>query len=168
MRTAPVAPTALRAEVNALTASIEMGVSLRPALVAFAGNVNEEAADQVVAALMLAADRPTRSLRSLLTRLAATTRDDIAMRQKVDTSRSKVRTTSQLITLITVVMTLGLVVFNPTYVVAYQSPVGQIMLLVVAAFFAGAYLWLGQAARPPAGARFLVEGHRLTEPAGVR
>jgi Flp pilus assembly protein TadB len=36
----------------------------------------------------------------------------------------------------------GLALFNPSYVEPYNSPVGQVMLAVVLAFFAAGIVWM--------------------------
>src|SRR5204862_105070 len=71
------------------------------------------------------------------------------------------------VTGVTVVFSVGIVVLNPTYVDAYRSPIGQLVLCVVAAFFGGAYWWLARASRPSTTGRFLHAGSSASAPVEV-
>jgi tight adherence protein B len=156
--TAVHAPPPIRADVSWLAASLEGGTSVRTSLRRFAQRLDDPAGDLVVAALILAAEGSPRQLGELLGRLAATTRDTVKMRLRIETGRSRTRSSVKLVTTVTVVFSTGIVVFNPTYVAAYRSPIGQLVLIGVAAFFAGAYWWLAKAGRPTTTTRFLTAG----------
>jgi hypothetical protein len=80
------------------------------------------------------------------------------MRLRIETGRARTRSSVKLVTSVTVLFSVGIVVFNPTYVEAYRTFVGQIVLVGVAAFFAGAYWWLARAGRPTTTGRFLTAG----------
>lgn len=153
--TAAHAPPAIRADVAWLAASLKAGTSVRTSLRRFAQRLDDPAGDLVVAALVLAAEGSPRQLGDLLGRLAATTRDTVKMRLRIETGRARVRSSVQLVTTVTVVFSFGIVILNPTYVQAYRSPTGQLVLVLVAALFAGAYWWLARAARPTRTGRFL-------------
>lgn len=163
--TAAHAPPAIRPDVAWLAASLQAGTSVRNALRRFAQRLDDPAGDLVVAALILAAEGSPRQLGDLLGRLAATTRDTVKMRLRIETGRARVRSSVQLVTAVTVVFSFGIVVLNPTYVQAYRSPTGQLVMAVVALLFAGAYWWLARAARPTRTGRFLTgaPGHGATE-----
>jgi Flp pilus assembly protein TadB len=156
--TARHAPPPIREDVAWLAASLEAGMGNRTALRRFAQRLDDPAGDLVVAALILAAEGSPRQVGDLLGRLAATTREMVKMRLRIETGRARTRSSVKLVTSITVLLSLGIVVFNPTYVEAYRSAVGQVVLVGVAAFFAGAYWWLARAARPSTTGRFLAAG----------
>lgn len=156
--TAAFAPAAIRDEVNGLAGALEAGTSPRTALRRFADRLDDPAGDLVVAALILAAEGSPRQLADLLGRLASSSRDTVRMRLRVETGRARTRSSVKLVTSITVAFSVGIVVFNPTYVDAYQGFVGQDVLLAVAAFFAGAYWWLAHTSREPDHGRFLTAG----------
>jgi tight adherence protein B len=153
--TAAHAPAPIRDEVAGLAAALEAGTSPRTALRRFANRVDDPAGDLVVAALILATEGSPRRLAELLGRLASSSRDTVKMRLRVETGRARTRSSVKVVTSITVTFSVGIIVFNPTYVDAYQGLVGQIVLVVVAVFFAAAYWWLAHAARDPRHGRFL-------------
>jgi Flp pilus assembly protein TadB len=161
--TATFAPAAIRDEVDGLAASLKAGTSPRTALRRFADLVNDPAGDLVVAALILAAEGSPRQLADLLGRLASSSRDTVRMRLRVETGRARTRSSVKLVTSITVAFSVGIVVFNPAYVDAYQGFVGQVVLGAVAAFFVGAYWWLAHTSREPIHGRFLTTGARTGE-----
>ena len=156
--TATFAPTPIRAEVAALAAALRSGTRPRTALRRFAAALDDPAGDLVVAALILAAEGSPRQLGELLGRLAGTTRDTVKMRLRVDTSRARTRSSVKLVTTITVAFSTLVVVLNRTYVDAYSTPVGQTVLVAVAAMFAGAYWWLAHTNRTNPTARLLTPG----------
>ena len=156
--TAAFAPAAIRDEVTGLAAALEAGTSPRTALRRFADLVDDAAGDLVVAALILAAEGSPRQLADLLGRLASSSRDTVRMRLRVETGRARTRSSVKLVTSITVAFSVGIVVFNPAYVDAYQGFVGQVVLVAVAAFFAGAYWWLARTSGETVSGRFLTTG----------
>ncbi len=164
--TAAFAPVALRDEVTALATALESGTAPRTALRRFAEAVDDPAGDLVVAALILASEGSPRHLADLLGRLAAASRDTVTMRLRVETGRARTRSSVRLVTSITVAFSVGIVVFNPTYVEVYSSAIGQVVLAVVAAFFGGAYWWLARSTIESDEGRFLTTTAPTT--AGVR
>lgn len=160
--TAPLAPPPIRPDVTRLAASLEAGTSMRTALRRFAEALDDPAGDLVVAALTLAAEGSPRQLSDLLSRLAATSRDEVKMRMRVETGRARTRSSVKVVTAVTIGFSFALVILNPTYVAAYRSFTGQIVLLAVAAFFAAAYWWLARASITRTTGRFLASGSAPT------
>lgn len=156
--TASHAPPAIRSDVVWLAATLEAGTSMRTALRRFAQRLDDPAGDLVIAALILAAEGSPRQLGDLLGRLAVTTREAVKMRLRVETGRARTRSAVRVVTLVTIVFSTGIVVFNPAYVEEYRQPAGQFVLVVVAAFFGGAYWWLAHASQSHDTARFLTAG----------
>lgn len=156
--TAPHAPPPIRPDVVWLAGAIEAGTSARTSLRRFAQRLDDPAGDLVVAALILAAEGSPRQLGDLLTRLSLTTRETVRMRLRVETGRARTRSSVKVVTSVTVLFSVGIVVFNPAYVEAYRTPVGQLVLVAVALFFAGAYWWLARSSRPSTTGRFLTAG----------
>lgn len=156
--TAPLAPTAIRPAVMHLSASLEAGTSMRTGLRRFAGQLDDPAGDLVVAALILASEGSPRQLGDLLSRLAATSREEVKMRLRIETGRARTRSSVKVVTAVTIAFSFGLVILNPEYVAAYRSVTGQIVLCGVAACFTGAYWWLARSGRPTTTARFLISG----------
>lgn len=156
--TAAHAPPPIRDDVVWLAASLEAGTNARTSLRRFAQRLDDPAGDLVVAALILASEGSPRQLGELLGRLSMTTRDTVRMRLRVETGRARTRSSVKVVTSVTVLFSVGIVVFNPAYVEAYRSPVGQLVLVGVAFFFGGAYWWLARSSRPTTTGRFLNAG----------
>jgi Flp pilus assembly protein TadB len=153
--TAATAPEPIRAQVRELAGGLREGVGLQPALRRFADRLSDPTADLVVAALLLAADRPSANLGPLLGELAVTAREQAAMRQRVAASRARLRTSSRIITAITIAMVVGLVAFNRPWMDAYDSPAGQSVMLIAGGMFAAGLLTLKRMAYLPPPPRLL-------------
>lgn len=143
--TAAVAPEAISAEVTRLAERVGRGEDLVEALLYFVGELDDPMGDKVVAALVLAARRSPGHLADLLGALAEVARDNVAMRQKVDAGRARVRTSMRIITGLTVGFSAMVIVADRDYVAAYRSVEGQVVLASVAALFVGAHLWVEKA-----------------------
>ena len=153
--TAAVAPLAIRAEVATLAVRLD-GERLAPALRGFADEMGDPTLDLVVAALVLAAEHQASRLGELLGSLAQAARDQATMRLRVEAGRARSRTSVKVVVGVTVGLALGLVVLNRGYLAPYSSALGQLVLLLVGAMFAGAFVWLSRMTRPTAPERFLV------------
>ncbi len=156
--TAPVAPLAIRAEVATLAVRLD-GERLAPALRGFADEVADSTMDLVVAALVLAAEHQASRLGELLGSLAQAARDQATMRLRVEAGRARARTSVKVVVGVTAGLALGLAVLNRSYLSPYDTAVGQLVLLMIGAMFAGAFTWLSRMTRPAAPERFLAAGH---------
>ena len=135
LATAGVAPPAIRAEVTVLVRRMEHQ-SLADALAAFGDDVSHPSADLVVAALSIAARMEASDMTGLLSRLAEAIRGEARMRIRVEVGRTRVRTATKVIVGVVGATIALLTVLNRSYLVAYDSPGGQMMLLAVGAIFA--------------------------------
>ena len=77
------------------------------------------------------------------------------MRRRVNAGRRSTRRSVQIVVGVTLAFVGGLVLFNRSYLEPYDSPVGQIVLLVVIAIFAVAFAWLRRLSRFEVPGRFL-------------
>jgi len=161
--TATVAPLPIRAEVATLAVRLE-GERLAPALRGFADEVADPTMDLVVAALVLAAEHQASRLGELLGSLAQAARDQATMRLRVEAGRARSRTSVKVVVGVTAGLALGLAVLNRSYLAPYDSALGQLVLLLVGAMFAGAFVWLARMTRPSAPERFLARPNVLTVP----
>ena len=152
--TAPVAPPPIRREVALLAARLERE-RLAPALRAFADGVADPTCDLVVAALVLAAEHQASRLGELLGSLAAAARDQATMRLRVEAGRARTRTSVKVIVGATCSLALGLAVVDHGFLAPYDSALGQLVLAMVGAMFAGAFAWLAKMSRPDIPERFL-------------
>lgn len=163
--TATVAPLPIRAEVVTLAVRLE-GERLALALRAFADEVADPTCDLVVAALTLAAEHQAQRLGELLGSLAQAARDQATMRLRVEAGRARTRTSVRLIVGATGGLALGLAVLNRGYLAPYDTAVGQLVLLLVGAVFAAAFMWLARMTRPVSVERFLGKSHEFNNSEG--
>ncbi|MHB1720155.1 MAG: type II secretion system F family protein [Acidimicrobiales bacterium] len=163
--TAAVAPLAIQAEVATLAVRLE-GERLAPALRSFADDVADPTMDLVVAALVLAAEHQASRLGELLGSLAQAARDQATMRLRVEAGRARSRTSVKVVVGVTAGLALGLAVLNRSYLTPYDTALGQLVLALVGAMFAGAFVWLSRMTRPSAPERFLAghDGSGIPEP----
>ena len=137
------APSALQPAAVELAERIEArDGTTRQALHAFADQIDDPTADLVALALAAAEEHPTRDLAGLLSSLAATAREQAAMRTRTAVAQARTRTAIRMITAITVGLALVLLVIDRSYLAEYDSATGQVVLLWVAGIFALALRWL--------------------------
>jgi tight adherence protein B len=168
LSTVTVAPEPIRGEVAGLAARLGNREPLGAALRAFAADLADPSADLVVVSLILASEQRARRLGELLGALAAATREEVAMRLRVETQRARTRTSSRLIVVFTIVLAGALILFNRSYLEPFDSAVGQLVLVLVGLAFGAAFWWLQQMTRLDTPERFLktTPGSRAT-PAGA-
>nr|WP_229874174.1 type II secretion system F family protein [Amycolatopsis deserti] len=155
LATAPLAPPAIRAKVGDLAAGIENGERLAPALRRLGERLDDPVGDLVIAALLLAAEHQTRQLADLLGSLAEAARGQASMRMRVEAGRARTRTSVRVIVGTTLAFAVAVVLLNRSYMGAYDSAAGQIVLLGIGGLFAAGFAWLSRIARIPLPDRFL-------------
>lgn len=138
---AEVAPAAIRSEVTALAVRLERE-PLDRVMRSFAEDLAHPSGDLVVTALVLAARGAVGDLNDLLGTLALSAREEAAMRLRVDAARARLRTAVRVIASVTAATALGLILLNRPYLDVYGEPIGQLVLGVVVATWAGALWWL--------------------------
>lgn len=129
--TAAAPPAAIAGEVRRLAQRLRHQ-SLSDALVAFGADLAHPSGDLVVAALTIAARVEASDLTGLLSRLAAAIRDDATMRIKVEVARARLRTSAKIIVGSVAATVALLFLLNRSYLDAYDSVGGQVVLVVVA------------------------------------
>jgi tight adherence protein B len=152
---ARVAPEPIQREVLALAARLDSREPLGPALRAFADQLDDPSADLVIVSLVLAVEQRARHLVDLLGVLATATREEVTMRLRVETARARVRTSARIISLITISLASGLMLFDRGYLRPFGTLVGQLVLLLIGGCFAAAFWWLARMSKVQAAARFL-------------
>jgi Flp pilus assembly protein TadB len=150
------AGAAIRPSLNLMVDRLRIREPLPDALLAFAEDVDDPSADVICAALVLNARLRGPGLRDVLTALAQSTREELDMRRRIESSRKSIRRSVQIDLVIVLSVMGGLTVFNHDYVRAYDSGLGQLVLLVVALIFFGGLMWLRRLATPEKTGRFLV------------
>ena len=158
----------LRGSVRELAARLDGRVPLPEALARFADDVDDPAADMVVASLSLNARQRAGGLDRILTALAASSRAELEMRRKVEHERRALRRQAQRIA----VAVLGFValqaVFARDWVQPYSSALGQVVLTVLAAIFVGAFVRMRSLSDAEPEPRFLVSPDEVTEIASYK
>ena len=149
-----VAPV-LREDLALLADRMRVRVPLPTALRQFADDLDDPTADLIVSALIMNARLRGPGLRQLLSALADTARSELDMRQRVSASRAGTRRSAQIVVIFSIVVMLGLAVFNRSFVAPYSSVQGQLVLLVVVALFAVGMLWMRRLAGVRLPRRFL-------------
>jgi tight adherence protein B len=134
--TAVAPPAAIAPEVRLLAERLRHQ-RLTDALASFGEELDHPSSDLVVAALTIAARMEAADLGSLLSRLAVSIRDDATMRVKVEVGRQRLRTSAKIILGSVGATVVMLMVLNRSYLDAYDTLLGQLMLAVVGGVFAG-------------------------------
>ncbi|WP_028047610.1 type II secretion system F family protein [Cellulomonas sp. URHE0023] len=134
-------PAPLTTEVGALAARLSARWPTEQALRAFADDLDDAAGDFVVASLLLASRRRGPGLSGVLTAVAGSVADEVAVRRKVEAERARPRSTARLVTLITLGVA-TLLMLNGAYLQPYGDGLGQLVLAAIAAAFAGCLLWI--------------------------
>ncbi len=155
LATAPLAPAPIREPTAKLAAQLRAGVTPRDALVQFADEVGDPSADRVVCALLLATTSRAQRLGELLAALADSTRDEVALRLRIETSRASVRSGVRTVVVFSVVFALGLFVLAHAYLAPFGTPTGQVVLAAVGVLYAAGLWLMAMLARPPAPIRLL-------------
>ncbi|MBT8208825.1 MAG: hypothetical protein KJO18_11155 [Acidimicrobiia bacterium] len=133
--TGPVAPDAIAPEVRRFVHRID-DMPLGQALARLGDDLNHPSADLVVAALTNAVRMESRQLGPLLTRLADSIRGDVRMRLRVEVGRARIRTSARIVMGVTAFTVAFLYIFSRELLDVYDTPIGQVWLLVVLGIFA--------------------------------
>lgn len=150
------ASPSIRPQLRLLVDRLRVRVPLAVALQGLADELDDPSADLVVAALILNAKLRGPGLRQVLTSLSEAARAELDMRQRVAAGRTATRRSAQIVMGFSLAVIVLLVVLNPQYVAPYDSTVGQVVLLVVVACFAGGFFWMKQLSGIDTPGRFLV------------
>jgi len=153
--TAYAASPAIAADLQTLADRLRVRVPLPEALQRFADDMDDAGADLIIAALILNARLRGPGLREVLTSLAESARAELEMRQRINAGRRSTQRSVQIVVGVTVLFVVGLSIFNPAYVEPYDSPVGQIVLMVILGLFAAGFLWMRALSRFEMPERFL-------------
>lgn len=153
--TAEAAAPAIARPLLVLSDRLRVRVPMSAALQRFADDLDDPAADLVVAALVLNSRLRGPGLRDVLTSLSRSVRNELEMRGRVMAGRRSTRRSVQIVVFVSATFIIGLRVLNPDYVEPYATFVGQIVLTVIIALFAGGFLWLRRLATFEMPSRFL-------------
>ncbi|MFC4054024.1 type II secretion system F family protein [Actinomadura syzygii] len=158
------AAPALRQPLRDLVDRLHTRVPMPDALRRFADDLDDPSADLVIAALVLNAKLRGPGLRDMLSALATSARAELDMRRRVEADRRSTRRSVRIVVAVSVGTALALAVFNHSYVQPYDDVLGQLVLCVVVALYAAAFLWLRRLARYELPGRFLTESRKTAHP----
>ena len=156
------ASPAIRPTLILLADRMRMRVPLGVALRQFADELDDPTADLIVSALIMNARLRGPGLRHLLGALADTARAELDMRRRIAASRAGTRRSAQIVVIFSILVMLGLALFNRSFVAPYESVQGQLVLLVVVILFALGMMWMRRLSGVRLPRRFLT----VTAPAG--
>ncbi|MBV8463222.1 MAG: type II secretion system F family protein [Acidimicrobiales bacterium] len=156
--TAPLSPMPIRSATVRLAGLLESGAPPGDALLGFAEEVDDPSADRVVCALLLAYSSRGHRLGDLLSALADSTRNEAALRLRIETSRAAVRSSVRTVLVFSVAFAVGLLIVARSYLAPFGTPTGQVVLVAVALLYAGGLSAMVAMARPPAPVRLLGQG----------
>ncbi|MFE0024100.1 type II secretion system F family protein [Amycolatopsis sp. NPDC059021] len=157
---ARTAPTALASEIGTLAVRLRTR-GLEPALRAFADDIADEAADEVVLALILRVRAGGRGLVDILDAKAAALEREVVARRDVEADRAKPRTDVRAILGITVVMLTGMAVFARDFLTPFNGLLGQCVLAGIGGLLAAAAWWMHTLIRIRRPARLLGAASRI-------
>jgi hypothetical protein len=117
------------------------------ALARFADALADPIADLVVGQLSLAATVQAGQLAEALTATAGMARDHVGIRLEVESDRAGIRTQIRMIVVTTILLAGGLDVFRRPFLHPYDSLTGQLVLAVIGAGGAAAFVLLARLSR---------------------
>jgi tight adherence protein B len=164
LSTAPLAPVAIRPQISDLAARLGGGERLAPSVRALAEQLADPTADLVIASLVLAAEHQARALGELLGSLALAAREQASVRMRVQAARARTRTSVRVIVGTTLGFAAAMVALDRPYLAAYDSLLGQVVLLVVGSLFAVGFAWLARIAGVAEPIRFFSSSERQAWP----
>lgn len=130
---------------------------MEPALRLFAREVDDPSADKIAGVLILRDRNGGPGLADVLTGLAADLDDRSRMIRDVEAERAKPRGNARTIVIVTAALMIGMMLFARTFLSAYSSALGQLLLVVVVCVFAFALRWLRRMSDPPPTPRVLLD-----------
>ena len=158
----------LRGPVRELAARLDGRVPLPEALARFADDVDDPAADMVVAALSLNARQRAGGLERILTALAGSSRAELEMRRKVEHERRLLRRQAQRIAFAVVGFVALQAVFARGWVEPYATSLGQFVLAIIAAIFVAAFVRMRSLSNTAQEPRFLTSPDHITDIASYK
>lgn len=153
--TARTAPPVLTPAVAALVGRLDERWATTDALAAMADELDSPDSDAVLAALMLAAHRGGTGATASLAALSESIADRLRALRDIETERAKPRVVVRQVTLVSLVMLGACVVLGGDFFAPYATPLGQVVLLALAAAYVGALAMMRRVTAPERRERIL-------------
>lgn len=158
----PNSPEVIRPELNNLVARLNTRWTPRRAFKAFANELDDPTADLLAAHLILASTIRVSGLSDALDDLAQTIFEEIRQRREIEAARETNRTTAKWVTIITLGTMVGAATVMADFFSVYQTPIGQGILLLIVAAYAGTLKWMHSLSKPDLPPRILVDAKGAT------
>ena len=153
--TAQSAPDALRPALRRLSDRLAARIPLDTALRDFATDADDPGVDYVVAALILNVRTRGPELAAVLSRLADSTRAELAMRQEVEAERRRLRRHTWIMFGIIAAWISGQLLVAREHLAPFGEPAGQVVLALIVAAWVFAAMRARSLSEPVRPARFL-------------
>ena len=149
----------IRDEVLQLRMITAMG-GLREGLRRFGEELADPTVDYVTATLLIASERSSGVLHEQLSEAALVAREQVAVREQIEASRSRMRTSATAIVVITIVMAVFIIGTQPSYGRWYAGTSGQLVLSIAGTVELVGLWWMARLARPEPGTRIVLDSTR--------
>jgi len=160
-------PAPIAGNVRSLSERLRAGVDAQLAFALFADELGDGVVDHVVLLLQSHAVYKGPGLADALEALAGTIHQQAQDARDVEADRAKVRKSSRMTSCVILVVVIGCML-NGAWSAWYQTPLGQIVLAVLGAFFAWTLVWLRRIARSKPDPRLLEPLPAQTAPGAAR
>lgn len=154
-------PALLRHEVGAL-AGLSSGVPARTAYRALADDLGDRVGDDIAQLFMDHVTSRGPGLARALTAQASLVARQAADLRDIDAERAKARSEARRVSLFAIAV-VGAILLNGSYAAPFATPLGQLGLVVLAALFVLALLWLRRMAAMDAEPRTLLSAEQRQE-----
>ncbi|WP_370942018.1 type II secretion system F family protein [Amycolatopsis sp. cg5] len=129
---------------------------VQAALLAFADEIDDQIGDAAAAGLCVAYQQGS-GVADLLKTLATQVAEEVTARRATEAERARRRSTARILLGMWAAMFTGFAVFgSTTYISAYNTAIGQIVLAVILGMVGASAVWLRQLGIEPRAPRFLV------------
>jgi Flp pilus assembly protein TadB len=137
-----IADMSIQGPLLALVDRLHTRVPMHEALRRFADELGDPSSDLIISALIINSRLRGPGLRDLLGSLAASVREELDMRRRINAQRRSTRRSAQIVIAISVGLAIGLAIFDKSMLSKYDSLVGQLVLLFVAGIYGLGIFWL--------------------------
>jgi Flp pilus assembly protein TadB len=142
-----IAAPAIREPLLRLVDRLHTRMPMPDALRTFAGDLDDPSADLIIAALIINSRLRGPGLRDLLGALSRSVREELDMRRKVSAERRSTRRSVQVVVLVSVGMAIGLAFIDRSFLAPYSTPIGQLVLALIAVLYGLGIWWLRRLAK---------------------
>ncbi len=149
------APAVLAAPLSLLVDRLDDRWTVPQALYGMADELDSPDADAVLASLALAAQRGGTGAQATLSSLADAIQERLKALREIEAERAKPRIVVRQVTIITLTVLAGALLFGGTFFEPYRTPVGQMILTVLIAAYVGSLLFLRRLTLPRPRQRIL-------------